>query len=259
VFQRLKDRYTDWRIARHPIPDTLWRGALARHVYAQELPPAQQRKLRQLTTLFLLQKHFSSAHGLVISDAMRVRIAIKACIPILELGIDYCSNYSGLVLYPHDFRARDEHVDEAGVVHQEVRELCGQALSNGPMVLSWEAVQNDDDNDARDVVIHECAHKLDMLNGHADGFPPLHRDMSGTEWTSVFQAAYTQLCIKLDAGDEPPIDPYAAEDAAEFFAVTSETFFTRPDTIAEGLPEVYTQLKRFYRQDPHAVLTGAAA
>jgi Mlc titration factor MtfA (ptsG expression regulator) len=258
VLHRLKERYADWRIARHPIPDKLWRHALQRSAYASLLPRTAQQKLRRLTTLFLLQKKFATTHDLALDDLMRVTVALKACIPILELGLDYYAHYSGIVLYPHDFRTREQHTDEAGVVHEEVRELCGQALSHGPMVLSWETINDDHEDDGRDVVIHECAHKLDMLNGQADGFPPLRHGMAPSEWTSVFHLAYDQLCAELDAGRDPRIDPYAADDAAEFFAVASETFFTRPDILAEDMPAVYAQLKTFYRQDPYPLMAGAA-
>ncbi|WP_312942795.1 zinc-dependent peptidase, partial [Stutzerimonas balearica] len=100
------------------------------------------------------------------------------------------------------------------------------------------------------------AHKLDMLNGDANGLPPLHRQMRIDAWAAAMQGAYDRLNAALDANPqaETPIDPYAAENPAEFFAVTSEYFFSAPDVLQHAFPEVYAQLAVFYRQDPLARL-----
>ncbi len=185
---------------------------------------------------------------------MRARVAIKACVPILELGLHYYRHFKGIVLYPEDFRVHEQHVDETGVVHDDVRELCGQSLAQGPMVLSWGTILAERAADGQDLVIHECAHKLDTLHGEAGGFPPLHADMSVRAWTRSLRAAYDRHCADVDAERPTRLDPYGAYDSAEFFAVLSETFFTRSDIVAEDFSQVYRQLVAFYRQDPYARL-----
>jgi len=251
VLSALKARYQRWRIARHPLPDRVWSASLRAVPIAHRLPRAQRAKLRALVTLFLLDKHYSSAHDLHVTDAMRLRIAIKACLPILELGLGWYSHFKGIVLYPGDFRTHDQYMDETGVVHDAVSDLCGQSLIQGPMVLSWDTITTEHTDQGQDLVIHECAHKLDALNGDAAGFPPLHDNMSRRDWARAFRGAYRKLCDTIESGQTTRIDPYAAEDAAEFFAVVSETFFTRPDIVREDFPEVYQQLVAFYKQDPH--------
>jgi Mlc titration factor MtfA (ptsG expression regulator) len=76
--------------------------------------------------------------------------------------------------------------------------------------------------------------------------------MRASEWASVMQSAYDHLNRQLDRNPdaETQIDPYAAEDPAEFFAVTSEYFFSAPDLLNSAYPKVYQQLQLFYRQDP---------
>ena len=64
---------------------------------------------------------------------------------------------------------------------------------------------------------------------------------------------YKMYRISRDHADTA-IDPYAAENPAEFFAVTSEYFFSAPDILATAYPQVYEQLRAFYRQDPLARL-----
>jgi MtfA peptidase len=102
------------------------------------------------------------------------------------------------------------------------------------------------------VVIHELAHKLDMLNGLANGVPPLHPDMAPAAWSVAFAAAYEEIAARAERGEDTILDPYAAEDPAEFFAVVSECFFEAPWFLKEEFPAVYEQLARFYRQDPSA-------
>ncbi|WP_372521992.1 zinc-dependent peptidase [Sulfuricaulis sp.] len=233
------------------ISDATWSRTLRTSRYARSLSGPDRQRLRDLSNHLLRAKSFSGAAGLVVTNAMRTRMALHACLPILNLGLDYYADWASIVIYPGDFRVHDEYMDEHGVVHSEIMDLCGQSLSHGPMVLSWEAIRAEDRTpDDHDLVIHECAHKLDVLNGDANGFPPLHADMDGREWARDFQAAYDRFCAALESGNGNTIDPYASEDPAEFFAVASETFFTAPDLINEKFPAVYTHLQRFYRQDP---------
>lgn len=186
---------------------------------------------------------------------MRVRIALHACLPILNLGLEYYADWVSIVIYPGDFRVHDEFMDEHGIVHQEIVDLCGQSLTQGPIVLSWETIRKEDETPAdHDLVIHECAHKLDILNGDANGFPPLHVNMKASEWAHDFHAAYNRLCAKLESGIDTHVDPYAADDPSEFFAVMSETFFTAPHLLYNAFPSVYKQLQRFYRQDPYRLM-----
>jgi Mlc titration factor MtfA (ptsG expression regulator) len=118
-------------------------------------------------------------------------------------------------------------------------------------VLSWADI-GEDYADGINVVIHEFAHKLDMLNGDVDGYPPLHPGMERRTWTDAFTRAYEDFCRRVDRGESTSIDPYAAESPGEFFAVLSEAFFERPERVGDDYPDVYAQLAQFYRQDPYA-------
>jgi MtfA peptidase len=246
-----------WILSRRAIPDRLWRGVLETCSHAQQLERTDRTHLRELCTLFLHRKTFSGAHDLEVTDPMRVHVALHACVPILNLGLDYYSRWKGVILYPGDFRVRQRFEDDSGVVHEGFENLCGESLSHGPMVLSWDAIQSEPDFPGQDLVIHECAHKLDILNGDADGFPPLHPEMNVQTWTNTMHAAYDTITSAADRGVETRLDPYAAADAAEFFAVVSETFFAAPNIVAEDFPDVYTQLGAFYRQNPINLLSPA--
>lgn len=244
----------NWRVrrivARRPIAEGLWRSALQRCAPARRLGASDQATLRVLATLFLDRKSLEPVQGLHLDDADRVLLATHACLPILKLGIDWYDGWHSVIVYPDAFIPRREHTDEAGVVHQTSHALAGEAWGRGPVILSWADVMKIGQQPGHNVVIHEMAHKLDMLNGDANGFPPLHRRMDRRVWWRVFSSTWDRLREDQRNGVELPIDPYALENPAEFFAVVSEQFFEGPATLCQHLPDVYRQLEQFYRQHP---------
>jgi Mlc titration factor MtfA (ptsG expression regulator) len=237
---------TEWRrkrvLEKHSIDEALWQRATAGLGF---LPSSE--KLKELVLLFLAEKQFTGAHGLELTDEMRVAIAAQACLPILELGLDWYAGWTGIVVYPGDFRVQRTEVDEDGVVHEWDDELAGEAMPGGPVVISWDAAAYDPHIN---VVIHEFAHKLDMVSGVADGMPPLHPGMDPRAWAQAFSEAYEGFGDALERGKDTWLDPYAAEHPSEFFAVISEAFFEEPAETQRRYPAVYEQLKLFYKQDP---------
>ena len=248
------DNIRNWRlrrlVARHPIAESLWRDALQRCTAARRLGASDQATLRVLATQFLERKSLEPTKGLHLDDAGRVLLAAHACVPILKLGLDWYDGWHSVIVYPDAFIPRRTKTDEAGVVHQTNSMMAGEAWGRGPVILSWADVLNTGKKPGHNVVIHEMAHKLDMLNGDANGFPPLHRRMDRRVWSRVFSSAWDSLKNEQRNGADLPIDLYALESPAEFFAVASEQFFEDPTTLRQHLPEVYRQLEQFYRQHP---------
>jgi hypothetical protein len=177
----------------------------------------------------------------------------------LTLHLDEASyrGWNEIILYPDEFLHQREEIDDAGVVHHSRDILAGESWLGGPLVLSIADVAASGQLDGVNVVLHEFAHKLDMLNGDANGFPPLHRGMNAAAWARDFSAAYENLCARVDAGEDTAIDPYAASDPAEFFAVLSEVFFETPTLLQVEYPAIYQQMRLFYRQHPLARLAGS--
>ena len=244
-----------WRrrriLRRSPISSNEWERAIsALPLFARLAPPARAQ-LQTLATIFLHEKHFRAAGGAVLDDATKRTIALQAVLPVLALDLDYYADWREVVVYPDAFVPAREYVDEAGVVHNERHPMIGEAWLQGPIILAANEALRGGADDGVNVVLHECAHKLDMLNGDANGFPPLHRDMSRRAWTEAFADAYANLCTEVDAGrEDTALDPYASESPGEFFAVASEYFFEVPTVLQAAYPAVYTQLTQFYRQDP---------
>ena len=251
-----------WRRARvlrqASIDPQLWNVTVARYACTRGLSDAELARLRELVILFLHEKAIHGAAGMAVGDEMRLAIAVQACILILNLDLDYYRGWVEVIVYPDEFVAEYEYVDEAGVSHRVQEAMTGESWERGPVIISWADVQEAGSGRGYNVVIHEFAHKLDMLNGEPNGYPPLHADMRRAEWAAAFTHAYEDFCCKVDSDVELVIDEYAAESPAEFFAVISEAFFERPTVVHDAYPLVYAQLARFYRQDPAARLASPA-
>ncbi|MEG7363760.1 zinc-dependent peptidase [Pseudomonas citronellolis] len=253
--------FSAWRrrrfLARHPLDAQLWAEVLRRLPILDGLSEEELRLLGERALLFLRDKHLTALPGVELDDFRCLLLAAQAQLPLLHLPeLNWYGGFHELVLYPDDFLSPQKHRDPAGVIHEFDDERSGETSLQGPVVLAWPGVENGGGWDAYNLVIHELAHKLDMLDGDANGLPPLHRDMRIGDWSAAMKSAYDEMNRKLDRHPEAhtAIDPYAAENPAEFFAVTSEYFFTAPDLLHQAYPKVYEQLGLFYRQDPLARL-----
>jgi Mlc titration factor MtfA (ptsG expression regulator) len=145
----------------------------------------------------------------------------------------------------------------AGVVSTAPRYLAGQAgHGRGPIVLDWRTAEREIVRPERgvNVILHEFAHKLDQLDGAYDGMPPLGNADARASWEQTFGTNYRRLKRR---GFDPLIRAYGATNPAEYFAVTSELFFTVPTALREQHPRVYARLAEFYNQDPAGPATGS--
>ena len=246
--------FSQWRrrriLRKSDLDDATWRRVTDRLPFVARLNAGERARLRELTVLFLHDKQISAAGGLELNQEMRLGIAVQACILVLELGIEHFDGWVEVIVYPDEFVSAHEFRNPEGLVETDALSYAGQAWLRGPVILSWADVEHAGELDGMNVVIHEFAHKLDMLNGEANGFPPLHAGMDRQDWSRIFNGAYQDLCRRVRAGEHTEIDAYATESPGEFFAVVSEAFFEIPDLVKAVYPQVYGQLAQFYRQDP---------
>ncbi len=205
--------------------------------------------LRALSAEFLRDKNIVGAQGLDATATRQLVVAILSCLPVLSLGRRAWRGWRDVILYPGTFRVRrHEHDDAEEVVTEWDDELEGEAWSHGPIVLSWAAIEEDlaDPFAGCNVVAHEIAHKLDLLDGVLDGTPPLAA-AALPRWRAAMQPAYDALAAAVDREEETAIDPYAAEGPDEFFAVVSEYYFSAPGLLREHMPAVHAELRDYYR------------
>lgn len=239
------------------VSDADWRAAVAATPLLRRLDPEAAAQVRALAAAFLKSKNFEGCGGLELDAVMRLRIAAQACVPIRVLGLDAYRDVRTILVYPDEFRSKWSFEDEMGVVHEEDRPLSGEAWSEGNVVLSWADVESsgavttpDADGTAYNVVVHEFAHAIDMLTGEEDGIPPLPSGVDRAVWRAPFDAACDHLRALEAADAESPIDPYAAENEAEAFAVFCEAFFETPWVVRDTYPDVFDRLRDFFGVDP---------
>jgi Mlc titration factor MtfA (ptsG expression regulator) len=245
-------RQNQWRA--QPFPRH-WFGILRRRVpLYRRLPADLQIRLRQEMLVFLAEKPLVGCAGLRITDEMRVTIAAQACLLLLGARRGGYPELREVLVYPDAFvvQARDGDASVPGLHHEWEEARSGESSARGQVVLSWADVKagSRDPDDGFNVVIHEFAHQLDQVKGYANGAPPLPSAQAYALWSGVMQAEYDALHARLRAGQQGLLDPYAATAPAEFFAVASETFFERPQALAEQHPALYQQLSGFYRLNP---------
>lgn len=273
------------------LDQTLWLQLRDSMPFLHGLNANEEAALQHASAWFLASKTWDGAGGLEVTDPMALCVAMQASLPILYLGEKWYEGWSGIVIYPSAFITRHKTHDDAGVAQCHANVTLGETWEGGPLILSWEAAQpHNDPHDLHamhsNVVIHEFAHKLDMAHGPADGMP--HLGGTGIEpalWMHTLESAWKQFAQMVHQleGAVPnnvdpssrtarrifgrlPMDPYAATNPVEFFAVCSEVFFVNPEPLAQWNPEWYSLMSRFYRQDPltrlkasHASIAAPAA
>lgn len=232
-----------------PVSDALWRRALSGCALARGLDAPRQQRLRQLAALFLARKRFHALAGAVLDDYWRLLIAMQACLPALQQGAGSLRGWQEVLVYPGEFKVRRGHHVSPGSGCIDVDPAHGSdAWEHGPLVLSLADVQLDLEQpwDGCNVVVHEMAHKLDLLDGPADGVPPLV-EIPRRRWIPQFQHAYERLCKTPEAS---PIDHYATESPSEYFAVVSEMHYSQPALLREAEPDIAALLRSFYGPSP---------
>lgn len=241
-------------IAAAPFPRE-WERILSGNVDAyNRLPVDQPPRLQKLVQVFVAEKMFIGSGGVQIDDEIKVTVAGQACILLLGLPeLDVFPHVREIIVYPHDFGEIVDAVAPDGRRYRIPAELAGQAWHRGPVLLAWDSVEHSvvSPRDGYNVVYHEFAHALDMqTGGRADGVPPLATKEQFAAWSRVFDAEYAAFREADRRGEPTFIDPYGASNPAEFFAVVTEHFFEQPRRMRTKHPELYEQLRLFYRQDP---------
>ena len=260
MFSWLTTKRRERAIASHALPDAEWHAALHELPFLDHYDAVTLARLRELTTLFLVEKSIvsgatSGEYKLDVTPHMRILIAAQACLlivgrdaTVMEAMTDY-DGWENVVVYPGDFPRTYDFEDEAGVVHHLDEPIAGESWVDGPVLLSWPAVEAGYDESGMALVIHEFAHKIDMLDGEVDGIPPL-RGAARATFKTTLQAAYADFCRRVDEGENTAIDPYAAELIDEFFAVSCEVFFAEPELLRDEYLAYFAQLQSYFRMDP---------
>ena len=238
-----------------PFP-TAWEEILQHNVaHYCMLEDAERAHLRALIQVFIAEKTWEGCGGLELTDEIRVTISGQACLLILNLPHNYYENVETIIVYPSTVILPERKLAFFEIAFEPVEPeypIIGQAFRQGPLILVWDAVLHSgrQPESGHNVVYHEFAHKLDMLEGVANGTPPLRDRAEYRDWVATCSREYLRLQHEVEHGKKTFLNSYGAVSEAEFFAVATEHFFDQPREMIHHAPDLYRVLQEYYRQDP---------
>lgn len=247
------------RLRSQPFP-TSWLTILRQNVpYHERLTSAEQQELQGDIQVLVGEKNFEGCGGLEMNDEITVTIAAYACILLLHRQHDFYPRLQSILVYPDAYPAPAVRQGPGNTFIEGHEVRLGESWRTGAVVLSWNHVHHrpSDLSGGRNVVLHEFAHQLDQENGPVDGAPLLPKSSMYAAWARILGREYQKLSEDARADRPTVLDKYGATNPAEFFAVVTEHFFEQPGQLKQQHPQLYEELKLYYRQDPAG--TGSAA
>ncbi len=238
------------RVRQRPFPEA-WGGTLECSVpIVARLPRVDREELNGWIHVLLDEKRFEGAAGLEMTERIRLIIAAQAAVLLLHRTSDVYPKLRSIIVYPGEYAVREEIETEDGFLERLDEARAGESWGTGALVLGWEEVERDLVSDCQSVVLHEFAHQFDAESGELNGAPVLADRELQRRWPEVMAAAYQRLADAAKREEETVLDPYGADDPAEFFAVAVEAFFLMPAALERAEPALYGLLRSFFRQDP---------
>ncbi|MDV2079515.1 M90 family metallopeptidase [Marinobacter xestospongiae] len=235
-------------LLRQPFPAS-WQALLEeRMALYRRLPQSRRASLHNHLRLLLDRVEFYGCAGVTVDEPMKVLIAAHGALLVNGLSPTYYRRLRSILVYPGAYRVQ-EAVHDGEVLNHSAQERLGESWEQGRLVLAWDTLAREaaDEHADSNVALHEFAHQLDQVDGQSDGAPPLASAELAEHWQTVFSDAWHR---RQRGGHHSVIDEYGATSPAEFFAVTSETFFLHPRALAHEEPELYRCLSAFYHLDP---------
>jgi hypothetical protein len=233
-----------------------WEEIIQRNVaHFNWLKETERTYLRELIRVFIDEKDWEGCGGLELTDEIRVTISAQACLLLLGLPHNFYNNVETILVYPSAVvppQRKSGFFETSVAALDDSLPIIGQAFLHGPVIIIWDAALHGSRHPelGHNVVYHEFAHKLDMLDGTADGTPPLRNRGEYQDWVETCSRDYLRLKHDAEHGKKSFLNAYGATNEAEFFAVATEQFFDQPSLMTQHTPDLYRVLKEYYRQDP---------
>lgn len=239
------------KLIAQPFPAEWLRHVMRNVRHYQLLSENEQARLRDDLRIFIDDKYWEGGGGLELNDEMKVTIAAQACLLTLNIDHDYYKRVRTILVYPNAFMVPERRQGRGGII-SEGGINSGEAWFRGPVILSWADAHGGGRGatGGRNLVLHEFAHALDMMDGLVNGTPPLKDRQQYIQWHDVMTNEYQQLVQRAQRGEPTLLDQYGATNVGEFFAVATECFFQRPVELRAFHSRLYDVLRGYYKQDP---------
>lgn len=242
-----------WRAVETPEDWYIW---LNRLWFFPRLNEQQQAAVIDTVKVLVPEKRWEGCGGLTMTDEVKVTISGQVGWLVAGLWPQYFDRVKSILVYPDAYEAPGMTQVGNGVVLVGNSARAGEAWYRGPVILSWEDVLRGgyDNNHGHNLVLHEFAHQLDMLNGpDVDGVPPIDDSDFAQRWLNIMEQEFETLVQSCEQGWGPFLDCYGATGREEFYAVVTEYFFQAPLELQMHHPELFDLLLQYYRVNMSAV------
>ncbi len=208
-----------------------------------------KKEIQKSILLFINTKEFIGVH-LNITMEMKLVIGFYACLLLLHVSKENCyDNLKTIIIYPNTIITK-EVKSHGGIYTNEKFLLEGQSI-NDTVIISWHEAKKEAYHLHRNnVIVHEFAHEIDFMDGEIDGIPPMERSKYSS-WANTLSRNFNVLSKiaskNRDWGKYKLLGSYAATNEAEFFAVLTEIYFEKPNSLKQNFPDLYNELKEFYK------------
>ena len=246
MFNWFKNRRRKKTIAA-PWPEA-WSLHLNRNVrLSWGLADQEMDRLQRIVKVFVAEKNWEGCEGVTVTEEMKVTIAGQAALLLLGVNDFYFDNVNSILIFPKAFVRQTTDGLIATDSHR-----AGEAWQGGPIILSWQDTLSGgrNEHDGRNLVVHEFAHALDGLDGEMGGDVMFDDAAASLQWQQVVDKEFAELERCKQQGISTLLDHYGATNKAEFFAVSSETFFEKPRQLQQQHSELFQLLSKYYRVDP---------
>ena len=225
-----------------PLPEN-YRETLNDYVeFYRQLDAAGKEIFEARVEHFLFAVQITGVNA-VVEDIDRLLIAAGAIIPVYAIPDWQYINLHEVLLYPGAF---NEEFDQGGSNRPIAGMVGSGAMQHVMIITKWQLRQGFiSSSDAHNTAIHEFVHLIDKMDGTMDGVPEIILERKYIDrWRNMMDLTIRQM--KSHGSD---IDMYGATNPVEFFAVISEYFFERPDSLKANHPGLYEMLGRIYRTE----------
>ncbi len=239
------------KLATQPVSDSFEQIIRQNFIYDRLLDADERQRLRGIASVLIAEKYWEACGGQSINEEVQVTIAVQAALLLLELDHDFFSDVQSILVYPGAYVQQQRDMWAQGPTSDSSSNL-GEAWFRGPVILSWADAKHHGQQlgTGHNLVMHEFAHKLDMLSGYVDGTPPQRTKADYERWHTVMSSEFERLCRATQQGRQTVLRHYGATNVGEFFAVCTEAFFTNALALQNENPELYEVLRSYYGQDP---------